>query len=264
MLPLPRPRWWPTVVLALAGCAPAAGAERGACYPNNTCNEGLACLSSTCVVDPHSAQCPALSGDDEPEPTIDTMPMPMAVKPPPDRAFPAPPAPIAGDMDQTPEGVPELTIHPAPDPSSGASPEAGAGGDTRIVVFRVWPSHVSLVLDGKSIDTAKVELETGKYVLKAGDRCCEPLTTSFTVVSGPGIQIVAVTLRLKPAVVALHNAPEGGVATCDDGIVLRGDVNTIVRLPDATHVMTCRFFPGGTDYAVTLSAGGLTSIYWPN
>ena len=39
--------------LALSGCGgggKAAGSEGGACYPNSTCNAGLACLSKLCVV----------------------------------------------------------------------------------------------------------------------------------------------------------------------------------------------------------------------
>jgi len=34
----------------LVGCSPPAGEERGACYPNGTCNAGLSCLSNVCVV----------------------------------------------------------------------------------------------------------------------------------------------------------------------------------------------------------------------
>lgn len=34
---------------AVPGCGPGAGAEGGACYANGTCNEGLVCLSKTCV-----------------------------------------------------------------------------------------------------------------------------------------------------------------------------------------------------------------------
>ena len=30
-------------------CAPATGSERGACYPNGTCDQGLRCLSDRCV-----------------------------------------------------------------------------------------------------------------------------------------------------------------------------------------------------------------------
>lgn len=39
------------VLLALTGCkkGPEAGTEQGPCYPNKTCNEGLACLSGLCV-----------------------------------------------------------------------------------------------------------------------------------------------------------------------------------------------------------------------
>jgi hypothetical protein len=38
------------VGVLLATCRnPATGTERGACYGNATCNEGLSCLSETCV-----------------------------------------------------------------------------------------------------------------------------------------------------------------------------------------------------------------------
>ncbi len=46
---------WPLTLLLLApfGCddagSPAAGEERGPCYPNQTCNEGLVCASERCV-----------------------------------------------------------------------------------------------------------------------------------------------------------------------------------------------------------------------
>jgi hypothetical protein len=43
------------LVLAGAGCAqeaPAAGTERGPCYGNGTCNEGMLCLSNHCVRPP--------------------------------------------------------------------------------------------------------------------------------------------------------------------------------------------------------------------
>jgi hypothetical protein len=36
----------------MVGCGsgtPAQGSERGACFPNNTCNAGLVCLSAVCV-----------------------------------------------------------------------------------------------------------------------------------------------------------------------------------------------------------------------
>jgi DNA-binding beta-propeller fold protein YncE len=48
----------PTIILAallvVAGCSsdddgPPTGTERGPCYPNNTCNAGLVCLSGLCV-----------------------------------------------------------------------------------------------------------------------------------------------------------------------------------------------------------------------
>jgi hypothetical protein len=51
------------VVLALAACAqgkPADGAERGRCYGNGTCNEGLLCLSAVCVRPP-PADCAAVA-----------------------------------------------------------------------------------------------------------------------------------------------------------------------------------------------------------
>lgn len=45
------------LLLVLAGCgkdsaAAAQGAERGACYGNGTCNDGLVCLSNLCVRPP--------------------------------------------------------------------------------------------------------------------------------------------------------------------------------------------------------------------
>ena len=39
-----------TALLACGGDdSPATGDERGPCYPNGTCNEGLVCASETCV-----------------------------------------------------------------------------------------------------------------------------------------------------------------------------------------------------------------------
>lgn len=35
-----------------AACGPSAGTEGGACYPNDTCNDGLLCLSNLCVQPP--------------------------------------------------------------------------------------------------------------------------------------------------------------------------------------------------------------------
>jgi hypothetical protein len=43
------------IVLVLFGCSkkgPEAGSERGPCYGNKTCNEGLICLSDLCVRPP--------------------------------------------------------------------------------------------------------------------------------------------------------------------------------------------------------------------
>jgi len=37
------------LVLAVAACGSRTGAERGPCYGNGTCNQGLVCLSDTCV-----------------------------------------------------------------------------------------------------------------------------------------------------------------------------------------------------------------------
>ena len=51
------------VVLALAACAQgkaADGAERGRCYGNGTCDEGLLCLSDVCVRPP-PADCSAVA-----------------------------------------------------------------------------------------------------------------------------------------------------------------------------------------------------------
>lgn len=39
------------IAAALAGCGGGMGAERQACFPNKTCNDGLVCLSDVCVVD---------------------------------------------------------------------------------------------------------------------------------------------------------------------------------------------------------------------
>jgi hypothetical protein len=55
------------VAVALAGCdgrngwaAAAEGTERGACYGNRTCNDGLVCLSDLCVRPP-GADCEAVA-----------------------------------------------------------------------------------------------------------------------------------------------------------------------------------------------------------
>ena len=42
-------RFWPLVVAVLTGCAPPMGSERGECYPNGTCDQGLTCRSERCV-----------------------------------------------------------------------------------------------------------------------------------------------------------------------------------------------------------------------
>lgn len=54
----------------------AQGTERGPCYPNETCNAGLICLSDTCVMPPSSDA----GSDATPDGTIemDAMPMPGA------------------------------------------------------------------------------------------------------------------------------------------------------------------------------------------
>src|SRR5688572_15039818 len=48
--------WRVSLLLAIAACArnpdPDPGTERGACYGNGTCNEGLLCLSDRCVRPP--------------------------------------------------------------------------------------------------------------------------------------------------------------------------------------------------------------------
>lgn len=44
-----------SAVLAAAGCGdkpPPVGTERGACYGNGTCNDGLVCMSDLCVMPP--------------------------------------------------------------------------------------------------------------------------------------------------------------------------------------------------------------------
>ncbi len=53
---------------------PSAGAERGACYPNDTCNAGLACLSHVCVnagVDANVGPLPPDPGLDGSLPQVD-------------------------------------------------------------------------------------------------------------------------------------------------------------------------------------------------
>ena len=61
--------WIVTLALAVFGCrsqgdgsggSAAAGAERGACYGNGTCNQGLVCLSQLCVR-PAGADCPKVA-----------------------------------------------------------------------------------------------------------------------------------------------------------------------------------------------------------
>jgi hypothetical protein len=38
------------LLVVLAGCSkPAPGSESGPCYPNDTCNAGLACMAGTCI-----------------------------------------------------------------------------------------------------------------------------------------------------------------------------------------------------------------------
>jgi hypothetical protein len=56
------------VALSLLRCAstpsPAAGTERGACYPNGTCNDGLTCASMLCVAIPSASDAGTTAAND--------------------------------------------------------------------------------------------------------------------------------------------------------------------------------------------------------
>lgn len=69
--------------LAIAGCSDQSelqqGTERGACYPNSTCNAGLTCLSNFCVRVPDAARSKDASSPD------------VVHVPPPDMQPPHPP-----------------------------------------------------------------------------------------------------------------------------------------------------------------------------
>lgn len=61
-----------------ADAMPGAGSERGACYGNDTCNEGLQCLSGLCVRLPETGAEPAVATPTEATPSLAPEPAPAA------------------------------------------------------------------------------------------------------------------------------------------------------------------------------------------
>jgi hypothetical protein len=80
--------------LALAcNAKPPVGSERGDCYANDTCNQGLSCVSHVCLTPgtPPSAAAPQPSA--LPVAPREPAPAPVAKEPPPAAKEPPPPAP---------------------------------------------------------------------------------------------------------------------------------------------------------------------------
>lgn len=240
-------------MLVAGACAPTAGTERGVCYPNDTCNDGLSCLSRVCVVDPAVAtRCD--EGVDPPPPKADTVPMPalLAVEPEP-RAAP----------------LPHRLHVPAAEVSEMALPQGPAlapATDRRPVVLRVWPGSVTVTVDGSLADVGRpLDLAVGVHRLTINDRCCERHSSTFVVPEGTAKRhVVAVRLALRPAEVKLSGAPRESVVVCNDRIVLRPDATNQVSLSDLVESVRCRFYPNDVRHQFTLRAGSRTVIPWPN
>lgn len=243
-------------VLVVGACAPTAGTERGTCYPNDTCNVGLSCLSRLCVVSPTVATRCDGSTESPPRPMADTVPMPplLAVEADPR----APPLPHRLSVP-----APEVSVSALADPNDETPP-----AEHRRVVLRVWPPSVNVVVDAQTIEvTQPLELAVGAHRLTVHDPCCELYGGTFAVPAAEEagqIHVVAVKLTLRPAEVKLSGAPRESVVVCDSGILILPDATTEVSMNDLVEPVRCRFYPNDVQHAFTLRAGSRTVIPWPN
>lgn len=96
-------------MMAACGAGPVAGDERGPCYGNHTCNDGLACLSDVCVRVPDASVDGAPGTDAAPDATPDGSLDALAV----DALVDAVPIPLA-DID----GIWLLAVNPSVAPGS--------------------------------------------------------------------------------------------------------------------------------------------------
>jgi hypothetical protein len=112
-------------IALIAACTTSApqGSERGECYPNATCDQGLACYSSVCVRDvPPDADVRDVAADEASSP--EDVPSPVDAPEPTDLAVAdSSPPDVAADT-STPRDAPMATDAP---PVDGNAPDAPVG-----------------------------------------------------------------------------------------------------------------------------------------
>lgn len=231
------------VALLGLGCQPlSAGRERRDCLRDRTCQRGLTCLSDTCVRAP-ACDC----ATPPPAPPRDTVQLP------PLHATPSARDPVA------PARTTEIELRSLSTPwHTPPAPEH------RWTVFRLWPNHVAVDIDGVTVDvTHPVELAVGPHRIEILASCCEPFAGTFTVADSAQHtpQLVVLALTLRPAEVRLAGAPADGVMSCNNGLVLRGSSEVGWPMQNVSEAITCRFLRG-REFRVEIRAGSRTVVTW--
>ncbi len=189
------------------------------------------------------------------------------------RIGPDPPAPSnvlqpVSDPAPTPSTSVSATAVVGPRPLRTTQPSASAevpepASDTRSVVFRIFPNEASVVINGQTVNSnGRLALAPGTYAVTSTHRCCKRNGGSITVreaKSGSPMEIVSVSLTLKPARLGLTNAPEGGTMVCPAiGATIAGGSSVAVPMVSFSKELSCTFNPSGATATFSLEAGGST------
>lgn len=230
------------LLLLAAGCGggggrPAVGEERGACYPNETCNDGLTCLSSFCVrvdVDGATDAGGDAAGD-----------------------APAGDAPGDAGADRADAAAPEVASTAAPHPRL---PQIANGGGPVLETPRVQPLYYASDTEAKDLDLFLQELTRTSYWSETtSEYGVGPLTVapSITITSTPTPTMTDDALAARLAANISGALPPWGAA----------DPNTIYMyvVPPGTTVMfsngaNCCSDYGGYHFETT-TANGITVPY---
>lgn len=212
----------------------------------------------------------ALSAPESSQLAPSSAPPPMS----PDTAVvPEPPAP-------TPSGAPSASasrpdpVGPGPAPKPGPSADAGApeppSGETRPVVFRIFPGSVKVSVGGQRVgNNGRLMLAPGSYTIVAQAKCCKsqkvPLQVSEPDPDKPNaIQTASISLELKPAIVALGGAPPGASLSCPGiGVTVQGGGSQAVPMDQLSKNVQCTFLPITQSTSFTITAGAVNTVAWP-
>jgi hypothetical protein len=239
--------------LVLSACAQERPPESAACH--SRCPELRTCRDALCALS--GARACRVEGARALPPQADMRPLPYPAGP--SEPFDGEPPPSALAVTVRPIEVPE----PAPvEVGDVAEPVTDPEHGTPLLL-RIWPGHAVAHIDGAPVPSSRpIHLAPGPHAVSVNDPCCEPYAGTIEVsAAADRVQVVALTLQLRPAIVTLVNAPESGVAVCN-GIVLLPRSETTVSLSELSEVLTCVFHPGEASRSITVQAGHVTAVPW--